>query len=116
MRHFLSSVTLIAGLLLSIGVAQAQSTGTVTATCKDGTAFTGTKRSGACRGHGGVQSWGAASTATSPVNAPAAQPGPATSQRAAPAPAGPGKVWVNTASKGITAPATGGTARPNTAV
>jgi Protein of unknown function (DUF3761) len=48
----------------------AQSTPTVTATCKDGTAFTGTKRSGACLGHGGVQSWGATSMATSPVATP----------------------------------------------
>src|SRR5271169_1201166 len=99
MRHFLSSVTLIAGLLLSIGVAQAQSTGTVTATCKDGTSFTGTKRSGACRGHGGVQSWGAASIATSPVATPPPSTA-ATSQRTAPNPGGgAGQVWVNTASK-----------------
>src|SRR6516164_1243128 len=98
MRHFLSSVTLIAGLLLSIGVAQAQSTDTVTATCKDGTSFTGAKRSGACRGHGGVQSWGAAEATTVPVNAPAqlAAPAPTTTQRAAPTPAKNGQVWVNT--------------------
>src|SRR5271169_3009849 len=79
MRHFLLSGALIAGLLLSIGVAQAQSTGTVTATCKDGTAFTGTKRSGACRGHGGVQSWGAASESSglvTPAIEPAANPAP----------------------------------------
>jgi hypothetical protein len=78
--------------------AQAQSTGTVTATCKDGTAFTGTKRTGACRGHGGVQSWGAAEPATIPANAPAqlATPAPMKSPRAAPAPAGNGQVWVNT--------------------
>jgi hypothetical protein len=95
MRNLLLSVALISGLMLP--VAHAQSTGTVTATCKDGTAFTGTKRSGACRGHGGVQSWG---EATSPVNAPAAaaQPVPA-NQSAAPTPAGAGQVWVNTASK-----------------
>jgi hypothetical protein len=76
---------------------QGQGTGTVTATCKDGTAFTGTKRSGACRGHGGVQSWGAAA-ATIPMNAPAqlATPAPRTSPRAAPAPANNGQVWVNT--------------------
>jgi hypothetical protein len=99
MRYFLLALALIAGLFLPMGAIHAQDTSTVTATCKDGTAFTGTKRSGACRGHGGVQSWGAASTATSPVNAPAAQPGPATSQRATPATGGPGQVWVNTASK-----------------
>jgi hypothetical protein len=84
MRNLLLAVVLAAGLILPVGVAQAQSTVTVTATCKDGTAFTGTKRSGACRGHGGVQSWG---EATSPANAPSqpgAQPAPTTSQRATP--------------------------------
>jgi len=58
MRKSLLSLVLIAGLFLPIGASKAQDTNTVTATCKDGTAFTGTKRSGACRGHGGVQSWG----------------------------------------------------------
>ena len=81
-----------------MGVIHAQDTATVTASCKDGTPFTGTKRSGACRGHGGVQSWGATPAATSPVNAPS-QPAPATSQRATPTTGGPGQVWVNTASK-----------------
>jgi hypothetical protein len=95
MRSSLLSIALIAGLFLPVGAIHAQDTNSVTATCKDGTAFTGTKRSGACRGHGGVQSWGTASTATSPVNAP----GPTTSQRATPATGGPGQVWVNTASK-----------------
>src|ERR1700676_5181969 len=38
----------------------------VTATCKDGTAFTGTSRSGACSGHGGVQAWGSVATGTPP--------------------------------------------------
>jgi hypothetical protein len=95
MRNLLPSVVLAAGLILPIGTAHAQSTATVTATCKDGTAFTGTKRSGACRGHGGVQSWG---EATSPANAPS-QPAPATSQRTTSGPAGAGQVWVNTASK-----------------
>jgi len=68
MRHLLLSVALIAGLLLPIGVAQAQGTGTVTATCKDGTSFTGAKRSGACRGHGGVQSWGTGPESSGLVN------------------------------------------------
>ena len=51
MRNLALSVTLIAALFLPIGAIHAQSTETVTATCKDGTSFTGTKRSGACRGH-----------------------------------------------------------------
>jgi hypothetical protein len=98
MRNSLLSFALIAGLLLPIGAIHAQDTNTVTATCKDGTAFTGTKRSGACRGHGGVQSWGTASTATSPI---AASPPPtaATSQRTAPTNGAHGQVWVNTSSK-----------------
>jgi hypothetical protein len=99
MRNSLLSFVLIAGLFLPIGAIHAQDTNTVTATCKDGTPFTGTKRSGACRGHGGVQSWGAAATTTGPVAAPP-QSTAATSQRAAPSPGGgPGQVWVNTASK-----------------
>jgi hypothetical protein len=99
MRNFLLSFALIAGLFLPRGAIHAQDTNTVTATCKDGTPFTGTKRSGACRGHGGVQSWGATSTATSPVATPP-PPAAATSQRSATSPGGgAGQVWVNTASK-----------------
>ena len=99
MRNSLLSFALIAGLFLPMGVIYAQDTSTVTATCKDGTAFTGTKRSGACRGHGGVQSWGATSTATSPVATPP-PPAAATSQRSAASPGGGAdQVWVNTASK-----------------
>ena len=99
MRNSLLSFALIAGLFLPMGMIYAQDTSTVTATCKDGTAFTGTKRSGACRGHGGVQSWGATSTATSPVVTPPPSAA-ATSQRSATSPGGgAGQVWVNTASK-----------------
>jgi hypothetical protein len=98
MRNLLLSVALIAGLSLPVGAIHAQSADTVAATCKDGTAFTGTKRSGACRGHGGVQSWGAASTATNPVAPPPAATSTA-NQRATPTTGGPGQVWVNTASK-----------------
>jgi hypothetical protein len=91
MRTFLLPVALVTGLILPIGPAHAQSTPTVTATCKDGTAFTGTKRSGACRGHGGVQSWGTAPAATSPVATPPPSMA-ATSQRTTPSPGGgPGK-------------------------
>ena len=106
MRNFLLSIAVVAGLTLPLGAAQAQSTPTVTATCKDGTSFTGTKRAGACRGHGGVQSWG---EATSPANAPsqpATQPAPTPSQRPTPVPGGAGRVWVNTASKVYHCPGT----------
>jgi hypothetical protein len=77
MQQLRFSVALVAGLILSIGVSQAQSTGTVTATCKDGTSFTGAKRSGACRGHGGVQAWGTpaeSSGVVTPAIEPAANP------------------------------------------
>jgi hypothetical protein len=88
MWNLLMSVALVAVLFLPIGVIRAQSTDTVTATCKDGTPFTGTHRSGACRGHGGVQSWGAAPATTGPVNAPSqpttAPPAPTRSERATP--------------------------------
>ena len=57
MRNLLLSVALLAGLILPINAIHAQNT-EITATCKDGTSFAGTRRSGACRGHGGVQSWG----------------------------------------------------------
>src|SRR5256885_11222071 len=106
MRNFLLSVALITGLFLPISTLHAQSTDTVTATCKDGTSFTGTRRSGACHGHGGVQSWGAAPATTSPVNVPpqaATQPAPPRSERATP---GAGQVWVNTPSKVYHCPGT----------
>ena len=103
MRNLALSVALIAGLFLPVGAIHAQSSETVTATCKDGTPFTGTKRSGACRGHGGVQSWGTG--ATNPSAAPS-QPAPVTSQSAAPSPGGAGKVWVNTASNVYHCPGT----------
>ena len=97
MRNLLLSVALIAGFMLPMGAAHPQSAATVTATCKDGTTFTGTRRSGACRGHGGVQSWG---EATGPVDAPAPSAQPATAnQTVAPAPTVAGQDWVNPATK-----------------
>ena len=106
MRKSLLSLALIAGLFLPIGASNAQDTNTVTATCKDGTTFTGTKRSGACRGHGGVQSWGTAAATASPAATPAA-PTPSTSPRTTPSPGGgAGQVWVNTASKVYHCPGT----------
>jgi hypothetical protein len=41
MRNLLLALALIAGLLLPLGATHAQDTGPVTATCKDGTPFTG---------------------------------------------------------------------------
>jgi hypothetical protein len=97
------------GLLLATG-AWAQPPANVTAVCKDGSNFTGASRSGACRGHGGVATWGSGAVpaagqsggaATAPAPS-AANPPPAPGGRAtAPAAAGggAGQVWVNTNTK-----------------
>ena len=106
MRKLSLAVVLAAALILPIGTVHAQSTATVTATCKDGTAFTGTKRAGACRGHGGVQSWGEATSPANALSQPGTHPAPTTSQRATPAPGGAGQVWVNTVSKVYHCPGT----------
>ena len=49
-----------------VGTAPAAVTaaGTVTATCKDGTTFSGTSKRGACSGHKGVKSFAGTETAT----------------------------------------------------
>lgn len=98
MRILALSLALVIGLCLPGGGAvHAQNSATLSATCKDGTTFTGTKRAGACRGHGGVQSWGAPGAPASPAAAPP-PPVSAAGKTAAPRPAGGGQVWVNTAS------------------
>jgi hypothetical protein len=97
MQNLLLSAILIFGLLVPIGASHPQDTNTVTATCKDGTAFSGTKRSGACRVHGGVQSWWG--VAAAPTQAAPSQSAPTMAGKTAPAPGGgKGQVWVNTAS------------------
>lgn len=51
------SVLLLAGLVMLAPSAFAASDGGYSATCKDGTAWTGATKRGACRGHKGVKSW-----------------------------------------------------------
>jgi hypothetical protein len=121
MRKWFGSAAVAAGLLLAVGAAAqtpapatAGTAAPVTATCKDGTAFSGPTLKGACRGHGGVGKGAAASAPAAPGATAAATPA-ATSTTATPPPAtskkgpqpaavakpggGPGLVWVNTDSK-----------------
>ena len=106
MRTLLLSAILLAGLAFG---ARAQAP-EITATCRDGSSWSGTTRRGACSGHQGVQAFGAvASTAAVPTTGPAAPPPAATpatppARYAQPTPAspstgGPGQVWVNTSSR-----------------
>jgi hypothetical protein len=118
MKLRLSIVMLALGIIVSPVVQAA----TVTATCKDGTSFSGASRKGACQGHQGVQSWGttsqpspaassttspspaAATTATTATNPPAASTSKKTATANKPQPTaapggGPGQVWVNSSSK-----------------
>jgi hypothetical protein len=92
-------------------------TAAVTATCKDGSTWSGKSRRGACRGHKGVQSW-SGGTAAATVPTPAAAPRQASTHASAtnhssagstgtPAPGGGnGKVWVNSTSKVYHCPGT----------
>ena len=119
MKVRLSSIALGCTLFASL-TAVAQKPANATGQCKDGTYWTGTTKSGACRGHQGIQTWYADSTsAAAPANpasaAPAAKSAPAPAV-APPAPrgepihppkpsptaapgGGPGMVWVNTSTK-----------------
>ncbi|MGB4813216.1 MAG: hypothetical protein WBP13_12150 [Methylophilaceae bacterium] len=94
-------------------------TASVSATCKDGTAFTGANKKGACKGHKGVKAWadatGAATATAAVVDTKPAPANNATSDKTtkdttkvkaastatmAEAPGGgAGKVWVNSKSK-----------------
>lgn len=113
----ISMRALLLSTLVALGVsfsALAQTAG-VTATCRDGTAWSGASRRGACSGHQGVQAFGAASAAAASAASPSTSAvAPATTPPPAVAPAptatvpvvspprsssGPGQVWVNTRSK-----------------
>jgi hypothetical protein len=97
MMHWTRIALFGAGLLLATApLAWSQSqpadqgagaTAAITATCKDGTSWSGPSKKGACRGHKGVKSYTTASTAA-PAAAAAAKPG-----------GGKGQVWVNTETK-----------------
>ena len=98
-KDFLLGLALTAGLGLACP-AFGQAPAEVTAICKDGSSFSGKSRSGACRGHGGVQSWDTGGTA--PAATPTPGPSvPSTTQHptSAAAGGGAGQVWVNTSSK-----------------
>ena len=95
-----------------------------TGQCKDNTYWSGKSKSGACRGHQGIQSWWGTGAPTptpspgaSPSNVPVQKAAPAPTPMPAPAPVakssptppkpsptaqpggGPGMVWVNTSTK-----------------
>jgi hypothetical protein len=119
--------------LLAVNVALAQAPAGSTGQCKDGTYTSAASKSGACRGHKGIQTWFAAANAApaapaamtaAPAKAAAPAPAPApaapAAMTAAPAKAsrqstasmqaaaggGPGMVWVNTSSKVYHCPGT----------
>jgi hypothetical protein len=112
----------VAAGLLAVNVALAQAPAGSTGQCKDGTYTSAASKSGACRGHKGIQTWFAASNAAPAAPAaaaPAAAPAPA-AMTAAPAKAarqstssmqqaaggGAGMVWVNTSTKVYHCPGT----------
>lgn len=128
MKLRLSLIALSFALFASY-TAAAQAPANATGQCKDGSYWTGASKSGACRGHKGIQTWYAATpakTATAAkaaapsapaAPAPAPKPAPVAASRpaAAPAPAstrtmpkpaavaapggGAGMVWVNTSTR-----------------
>lgn len=81
---------LLASSLLLLSPATFAANENVTATCKDGSSYSGKSKHGACSKHGGVKEWG---TAT-PVSSTSSQP------------TGGGQVWVNTQDKVYHCPGT----------
>jgi hypothetical protein len=106
MKVRLSTIALGCTLFASL-TALAQKPANATGQCKDGTYWTGASKSGACRGHQGIQTWYGDSTAAAPAAkpapasaaAPAAKPTPPKPSPTAAPGGGPGLVWVNTSTK-----------------
>jgi hypothetical protein len=87
MKMLLVSVVFAAGFLPALGAhAQQAPAAGVSATCKDGSSYSGTSKRGACTGHGGVKEWSAASAKPAAAPAPTATAKPATAPAAAPKP------------------------------
>lgn len=92
---------------MAINTAYADAVASVSATCKDGTTFTGKSKSGACSGHKGVKEWATSAAPAAKADAPVATAAPAATSKAttaasktsamptAAAGGGAGKVWVN---------------------
>lgn len=95
---WLGALMLVTVLVAPV-VLRAQTPASVTATCKDGTSFAGTSRRGACRGHGGVQSWTTPAAGAAAATVPPAASATQRRTAAAAGAAGAGQVWVNTSTR-----------------
>jgi hypothetical protein len=117
-----TALAVTAMIVSQAGVAQvpAGAPAGTTGLCNDGSYWTGASKSGACRGHKGVKTWYASTSAAPAKSAapaaaatptPPAAPSPktkaATPTSTTPAPGGgPGLVWLNTSTKVYHCPGT----------
>lgn len=107
MKKIMLSLAIASSFVFTSFAQAAEAAATVTATCKDGTPYSGATMKGACRGHGGVDkkatAASAAASAAAPAPAAAAAPAAKPAKSAMPAQAaaggGAGKVWVNVSTK-----------------
>ena len=115
MKKILLSLAIVSSLAFPAFAQAAEAPAAVTATCKDGTPYSGATMKGACRGHGGVDKKASAASAAAPTAAAPAAPGAAAAPATPAAPAakptksamptqaaaggGAGKVWVNASTK-----------------